>query len=83
MAKRIVWTEQAKADVRAIERQTALQVLKTLARFTGTGRGNTRQLQDVHPPLFRLRAQDYRVFFRDKGEAIEITRVLNRREAYR
>jgi len=29
MAKRIVWTEQAKADIRAIERPFALQILKT------------------------------------------------------
>lgn len=83
MAKATVWTEQAKTDVRRIERQSALQVLRTLARFLKTGKGNVRQLQDVEPPLFRLRAQDYRVFFRDRGEGIEIIRVLNRREAYR
>jgi len=29
------------------------------------------------------RAQDHRVFFRDKGEFIEINRVLDRKEAYR
>jgi hypothetical protein len=30
MAKRIVWAEQARADVRGIERPIALQILKTL-----------------------------------------------------
>ena len=44
MAKRVVWTEQAKAD---------------------------------------LRAQNHRVFFRDKGNYLEISRVLDRKEAYR
>ncbi len=34
MAKRIVWTDQAKDDVRAI---AALQILKTLARYVQTG----------------------------------------------
>jgi len=34
MAKRIVWTEQAKADVRAIEQPIAIQILKTLGRYT-------------------------------------------------
>jgi hypothetical protein len=33
MAKAIVWTEQAKADIRGIERPVTLQVLKTLARY--------------------------------------------------
>ena len=83
MAKRLVWTDQAKADIRAIDQQPALQVLKTLARYLKTGEGDTKQLHGVSPPLFRLRAQDFRVFFRDKGEYVEITRVLDRKEAYR
>ena len=83
MVKRIVWTEQAKADVRGIERPIALQILRTLARYVQSGEGNTKQLQDIEPPLIRLRAQDHRVFFRDKGEYLEISRVLNRKEAYR
>jgi hypothetical protein len=28
-------------------------------------------------------AQDHRVFFREKGDYLEITRVLDRKEAYR
>lgn len=83
MAKRIVWTEQAKADVRAIEQQAALQILRTLARYAKAGLGNTKRLQGIEPPLFRLRAQDYRVFFRDRGDYLEISRVLDRKEAYR
>lgn len=83
MAKRIVWTEQARADVRAIEQPIALQILKTLARYVQTGEGNTKQLRGIEPPLIRLRARDYRIFFRDKGDYLEISRVLDRKEAYR
>jgi len=83
MAKRIVWTEQAKADIRGVERAIALQILKTLARYALTGEGNARQLQGIEPPLIRLRAQDHRVFFRDKGDYLEISRVLDRKQAYR
>jgi hypothetical protein len=83
MAKRIVWTDQANADVRAIEQTVTLQILKTLARYIQTGEGNTKQLRDMEPPMIRLRAQDHRVFFRDKGDYLEISRVLDRKEAYR
>ena len=83
MAKRIVWTERAKVDVRSIEQAVALQILKTLARYALTGEGNTKQLRDIEPPLIRLRAQNHRVFFRDKGGYLEISRVLDRKEAYR
>ena len=83
MAKRIVWTAQARADVRGVEQPVALQILKTLARYAETGVGNTKQLRDIEPPLIRLRAQEHRVFFRDKGDYLEISRVLDRKEAYR
>lgn len=83
MAKRLVWADQAKADVRDIEPPIALQILKTLARYAQTGEGNTKQLRDIEPPMIRLRAQNHRVFFRDKGDYLEVSRVLDRKEAYR
>jgi len=83
MAKQLVWNDPAKADIRAIDQQPALQVLKTLARFIKSGEGDTKQLRGYDPPLFRLRAQDYRIFFQDKDDTITITRVLDRKEAYR
>jgi plasmid stabilization system protein ParE len=83
MAKRVVWTRQAAADVRAIEQSVAIQILRTLARYARTGDGDTKQLRDIEPALIRLRAQQHRVFFRDKGEYLEISRVLDRKEAYR
>ena len=70
-------------NVRGIEQPIALQILKTLARYTQTGKGNTKQLRDIEPPLIRLRAQHHRVFFCDKGGYLEISRVLDRKEAYR
>ena len=83
MPKRIVWSTQAKADIRCVEKITALQILKTLARYAQTGEGNIKRLQGIEPPLIRLRAQDHRVFFRDKGEYLAVSRVLDRKEAYR
>jgi hypothetical protein len=50
MAKRIVWTDQAKADIRGIEQPIALQILKTLARYAQTGEGNTRHFGILSRP---------------------------------
>ena len=83
MVKRIVWTEQAKADVRGIEQRIALQILRTLGRYAQSGEGNIKPLQGIEPPLLRLRAQDHRIFLRDKGDYLEVSRVLDRKEAYR
>jgi hypothetical protein len=83
MAKRIVWTAQAKADIRGIQQPVAIQILKTIGRYLFTGEGSTKQLKGIIPPLIRLRAQNHRVFFRDTGAFIEIERVLDRKDAYR
>ncbi len=83
MAKRVAFTDQAKSDLRALQQPIAIQILRTLARFLESEEGNVKRLQGVEPPLYRLRTQDHRVIFRDLGDSIEVTRVRNRREAYR
>jgi hypothetical protein len=38
---------------------------------------------DLRDAIQKIRAQDHRVFFRDKGDYLKISRVLDRKEAYR
>jgi len=83
MAKQIVWTDQAKADVRSIEQPIAIQILKTPGRYVLTGEGATKQLKGVAPPMIRLRAQNHRIFFREQDGSLKVERVLDRKEAYR
>jgi mRNA-degrading endonuclease RelE of RelBE toxin-antitoxin system len=84
MAKRVIFSDEARADIRAIDRETAMRLLKGLARFLETDAGNVKQLEGFDPPQLRLRIGDWRYIFRKSGEdAIEILRVRHRREAYR
>ncbi len=84
MAKPVTWSTEARADIRAIDRDTALRLLKALDRFLKTDAGNVKQLEGFNPPLFRLRVGDWRLIYRLQGDdAIEMVRVRNRREAYR
>jgi len=83
MGKGITWTDQAKADLRAIDQTTALRILHVVARYLATGEGDVKRLQDVEPPEFRLRVGDYRVRFHDLGNSILVLAVKHRREAYR
>ena len=83
MAKTIAWTEQARADIRAIDQQTALRVLRGLARFVMTGEGDVKRLEDIEPSEFRLRVGDYRIRYLLRDDCIEILAVKHRREAYR
>ena len=83
MPRKIVWTDQVKTQLRAIDQPTALRILHALARLISTGEGDVKRLQDIDPPEFRLRVGDYRVRFHDLGDAIEVLAVKHRREAYR
>ena len=80
--KRIVWAEPAKADVRRLDKPTAMRILAALHRFADSGEGDLKALQGMDE--LRLRIGDYRLFFVCKAvDTIEVRRVLHRREAYR
>jgi mRNA-degrading endonuclease RelE of RelBE toxin-antitoxin system len=60
-----------------------MQILHCVDRYLASRIGDVKKLK---PPRigYRMRCSDYRVFFDHKEvNTIEITSVLNRREAYR
>jgi mRNA-degrading endonuclease RelE of RelBE toxin-antitoxin system len=83
MALLIDWTDEARADIRALERPTAMRIFEGLHRYLLTGEGDVKTLQGKHAGKLRLRLGDYRVFFRPDGQILRILAVKNRREAYR
>ena len=79
----IAWSHDAQAELRAIDRQTAVDILHCMDRYLATRNGDVKKLK---PPMvgFRLRCGDYRVFFKQIGEqGVAITGVRHRRDAYR
>jgi mRNA-degrading endonuclease RelE of RelBE toxin-antitoxin system len=83
MALRIDWSEEARADIRGLDRPTAMRIFAGLLRFARTGRGNVKELQGDLAGRFRLRVGDYRVFLSLAGETLRIHGVKHRSEAYR
>ena len=79
----IEWSTEARADLRAIERRIALQILHCIDDYIARRVGDVKKLR---PPRtdYRLRCGDYRVFFDFKDlNSIRITGVKDRNEAYR
>ena len=79
----VIWSPEARTDLRAIDREPAMQILYCVNHYLANRNGDVKKLK---PPFtgFRLRCGDYRVFFEPKDEnTIDITGVRNRREAYR
>jgi mRNA interferase RelE/StbE len=80
--KRIVWTDPAKSDIRALSKSEAMHIFSALHRFAQSGVGDVKALQGREE--LRLRVGDYRVFFVcPDSDTIEIRRVRHRGEAYR
>ena len=79
----VIWSPEARADLRAIDREPAIQILYCLDRYLESRTGDVKKLK---LPLtgFRLRCGDYRVFFDLKNDdSIEITAIRHRKDAYR
>ena len=80
---RIDWLEEAKVDVRRLDRSTAMRVFDGILRFARTGFGDVVALQGELASSYRLRIGDYRVLFTLEQGAIRILGVRHRSEAYR
>ncbi len=81
--RKIDWTEPARADVRRLDRDTAMRIFAALHRFAESGEGDVRKLQGQSGEL-RLRVGDYRVrFTQEADDSLRIHAVLHRKEAYR
>jgi mRNA interferase RelE/StbE len=78
----VVWSPEARADLRAIDRDQALQILSCMSRYLSDRIGDVKKLKAPLTGL-RLRCGDYRVFFDQEGDKIEITSVRHRKDAYR
>jgi mRNA interferase RelE/StbE len=87
MTRRVVWDPRSRADLRAIrrnDRHQADRITLAVESFAELGQGDIRKLQG-RTDEFRLRVGDWRVLFTlaDGGHIMAISRVLNRRDAYR
>ena len=80
---RFIWPDAARADLRAIQRTTAVHILHVLTRFGETGEGDVKALTGKWTGYSRLRIGEYRVIFLAEPERITIVHVRHRSEAYR
>ena len=78
--RRFVWETAARADLRRLDRDTAMRILLALTRFRDAGEGDVKHLTD-RAGLYRLRVGKWRVFF-DQDLARSGYGIDNRGEAY-
>jgi mRNA-degrading endonuclease RelE of RelBE toxin-antitoxin system len=78
----VIWSPEARADLRAVDRETAIQILHCVDRYLASRAGDVKKLK--HPSTgFRLRCGDHRVFFDHKNhDTVEITGVRDRKDTY-
>jgi mRNA interferase RelE/StbE len=79
----IEWLNEAKADVRALDRLTAMRLFEGILHFARTGSGDVKALHGDMAGSFRLRFGDYRVLFTLEQNTMRIFGARHRSEAYR
>ena len=80
--KSFLWEPAARADLRKLDRQTAMRILLTLTRYGNTGEGDVKMLTD-RDGLYRLRVGKWRLFFDlVSPDTVRIHGIDNRGQAY-
>lgn len=81
--KRIIISDEAKADIRAIPQHIAMNILTAIHRLAETGSGRVKALKGKGEDK-RLRVGDFRVRYTDEHpDNLHIHAVKHRKDAYR
>jgi mRNA-degrading endonuclease RelE of RelBE toxin-antitoxin system len=83
MALKIDWSDEARDDIRALDRVSAMFVFDGLLRYVQTGHGDVKALHGEFEGRLRLRVGDYRVLFSPVADTLRIHAVKDRKDAYR
>ena len=81
MALNIEWSEEARADIRRLDKPTARRIFDAALRFARTGQGDIKQLQGEYagktpPACRRLPA----VYFRNRRHAAHSLRAPSQKK---
>jgi mRNA-degrading endonuclease RelE of RelBE toxin-antitoxin system len=79
----IEWLDEARADVRRLDRPTAMRIFQGILHYAQSGAGRIEPLHGGMAGSFRLRVGDYRVLFALADNTMRIFGVRHRSEAYR
>lgn len=80
---KFIWPKSARSELRAVERENAMGILRALTRFGETGEGDIKALSGEWEGCLRLRVGDFRVIFQMAPEEISIVRVRHRSDVFR
>ena len=77
-----IWYATARVQLRRVDREVAMRILKALTRYAETGEGDVKALEGRFTGTHRLRVGDWRVRFRRAQGTIHVLAVENRGQAY-
>ncbi len=82
----IVFSHSAQREIEKLEIQDALQLARDIkAYLEGSpfpfGKTRMKKLTGFHPPLYRLRSGDYRVYYRIVSREIVILAITHKKDS--
>ena len=79
---KFIWPDSARAELRSIDRDSAIRILKALTEYGELGIGDVKALSGQWQGHFRIRIGDYRVIFTITPDEITIVRTQHRSDIY-
>lgn len=83
MRRTVDYTRSAERDLLGLPEDDARAVEAAIETFASSTQGDVKKLRGYKPPTWRLRVGRFRVLFRLEGSMVVVTRVSDRRDAYR
>jgi len=80
---KFIWPESVRAELRDLDRDSAMRILLALTRYGESGEGDIKALSGEWKEYFRLRVGDFRVIFLAAPDEITVVRVRHRSDVYR
>ena len=78
-----IWSEPARSNLRAADRENAMRILLALIRYADSREGDIKALSGEWDRYCRPRVGDFRVIFRIVPEEMVIVRIRHRSDVYR
>lgn len=80
--RHLFYAPRAKKELVKLPKDLQRQITAALDRFAATGYGDVVKITDSKPPVHRLRVGDWRVLLSLTEKAVEVDRIVNRKDAY-
>lgn len=83
---KVVFSPSARREIEGFETDVALQLAKDIKSYLETsplpfGKSRVKKMSGYHPPLYRLRSGDFRVYYRILSDNVIVLAMTHKKDS--